>query len=232
VYQNTIYNNGNGIKVYDGVASSSVAINYNSIYSNTNTTLPAMEAGQEFTYENVGLLNADDDSVVATYNWWGTAAGPLNTASNPGVTAKMGNAVSGTATFAPWLYLTTAANDGDTVANIVANTVPAYANSVHLDDVGWNTFSVPIGLDGQYNTWAELYTLTSLDYSMAYRFNPTTQAFVSLATTDTYALAPGEGLYIKMGSAGSIPYAYSTHEMKMIASFLSLQQAQLPAIPR
>jgi len=210
VYQNTIYNNGNGVKVYSGPTASSVAIRYNSIYSNTNTTAVIGETyGPSSAYENVGLLNADDNSVDATYNWWGTAAGPLNTA-NPGVTASMGNAVSGTATFAPWLYFTTAANNGDTLANLVTNQVPAYANSVHLDTVGWNTFSVPIGLDGQYNTWAELYTLTNLDYSLAYRFDPATQTFTSLATTSTYAIAPGEGFYIKMASAGSIPYCYST----------------------
>lgn len=33
---------------------------------------------------------------------------------------------------------------------------------------------------------------------------------MSLATDSTYAIAPGEGLYIKMGTAGSIPYCYST----------------------
>jgi hypothetical protein len=69
---------------------------------------------------------------------------------------------------------------------------------------------MPIALDGQYNSWGELYTLTSLPYTVAYRFDLATQTFKALATTDTYALAPGEGLYIKLTSANSIPYCYST----------------------
>jgi len=143
---------------------------------------------------------------VASYNWWGSATGPAITATNPG---GAGDSVSANVTYEPWLYLTTAANDGDTVANIVTNQVPAYANAVDLA-AGWNTFSAPIGLDGQYNTWAELYTLTSLDYSLAYRFDPTTQTFLTLSTINTYAIAPGEGFYVKMNSADSIPYCYST----------------------
>ncbi|MCD6299616.1 MAG: right-handed parallel beta-helix repeat-containing protein, partial [Dehalococcoidales bacterium] len=156
-----------------------------------------------------GLKNANAGTTLdAEYNWWGSAAGPYH-ATNPGDTDYMGDAVSDDVNYRPWLYLTTAANGGDTVANIVANEVPAYAQSVVLDD-SWNTFSVPIGLDGQYNTWKELYDLTNLDYSVAYRFDPDSQTFVALATTSEYAIAPGEGFYIKMNSDGSLPYCYST----------------------
>jgi hypothetical protein len=160
-----------------------------------------------------GTVEADQEggalTVVALYNWWGTAAGAYHATTNPGVAGMRGAEVTDSVTYAPWLYLTTEANDGDTVANIYDNSVPAYAKSIALDS-GWNTFSVPIALDGQYNTWGELYTLTSLPYTVAYRFDPTTQTFVTLATTSTYALAPGEGFYIKLTDASSIPYYYST----------------------
>jgi len=164
-----------------------------------------------------GTTHVDQDSdglggdkvIVATYNWWGTAAGAYHATTNPGVSGKRGATVTNSVTYIPWLFLTTEANDGDTIANIVANEVPAYAKAVVLSS-GWNTFSVPIGLDGQYNNWDELVTLTSANYSLAYRFNPTTQEFESLATTDTDAVAPGEGFYVKMNEAGSLPYCYST----------------------
>ena len=155
-----------------------------------------------------GLWGSDSgniypEEVDATNNWWGHSSGP------DGVGPGTGDSVSTNVDYAPWLYLTTEANGGNTVANIVANQVPAYANSVDLT-AGWNTFSVPIGLDGQYNNWNELVTLTGLSYTFAYRFDPTTQQFKSLATDSTYALAPGEGFYIKLGSAVSLPYCYST----------------------
>jgi len=164
-------------------------------------------------YNGTTHVNQDADSlggdavIVALYNYWGaTLDGPYHATTNINGT---GSALTDSVTFKPWLYYTTAANGGNTLANIVANQVPAYAQSVDLS-VGWNTWSVPIGLDGQYNTWAELYTLTTLPYTLAYRFDTSSQTFVGLATTSTYAIAPGEGFYVKMTSADSIPYCYST----------------------
>jgi len=192
---NTLSNSYDGITIKDCSSSlgAGTAINYNHISGNSH----------------MGIDNGAAETLDAARNWWGRATGPYHATTNPGVAGYRGDTVSDNVTYAPWLYLT-AATTGDTVAEIVTNQVPAYANSVVLDTVGWNTWSVPIGLDGQYNTWAELYTLTSLPYSMAYYFNPTTQTFVSLATTSTYAIAPGEGFYVKMTAASSIPYCYST----------------------
>ena len=196
VTQNTLSTNTVGIYVGDGthVLANHFTIKYNNISGST-------------TY---GLQNAHTTlTVTAENNYWGTAAGAYHATTNPGVAGKRGDTVSNNVDYTPWLFLTTAANSGDTVANIVANQVPAYAQSVVLSS-GWNTFSVPIGLDGQYNSWGELYTLTSLPYTVAYYFNPTTQTFVALATTSTYAIAPGEGFYIKLTADSSIPYCYST----------------------
>jgi len=205
ITNNTITDCTNGF-VADDLTSGSVALHYNDF---SNTADYAVDFNGQMTPAHGWTAHACTITANATNNWWGSAAGPYHVTTNPGDTAKMGDAVSDNVDYAPWLYLTTAANGGDTVANIVANEVPAYAQSVVLSG-SWNTFSVPIGLDGQYNTWAELYTLTNLDYSVAYRFNPTTQQFVALATTTEYAIAPGEGFYIKMNSAGNIPYCYST----------------------
>ncbi|MFC1950472.1 NosD domain-containing protein [Chloroflexota bacterium] len=156
----------------------------------------------------IQVASAATSDIDAMYNYWGDSlTGPYHATDNP--SGIDGDVDADDVDYRPWIYKTTAANDGDTVANIVDNEVSAYANAVDLS-TGWNTFSVPIALDGQSNTWAELYTLTSLDYSLAYRFDVSSQTFVSLGTTSTYALAPGEGLYVKMDSVGSIPYAYST----------------------
>ena len=212
----TIENNNlldNSVAVYIGTtfASSSptnVKINENNIKDNAdygvlNITYPENGSWNMWDYH---LFGAADATVDAKYNYWGAdLSGPYH-ATNPNGT---GDAVSDNVNYRPWLYFTSVANGGDTIAHILANQVPAYAQSVDLG-AGWNTFSVPIGLDGQYNTWAELYTLTSLDYSLAYRFDSSSQTFQGLATNSTYAIAPGEGFYIKMDSAGSIPYCYST----------------------
>ena len=141
----------------------------------------------------------------ARYNYWGSALDGPTVAAN---TNGTGPDISANVTYDPWLYKTLA-TDGDTTPEIYANQVPAYVSSVDLSS-GWNTWSVPIGLDGQYNTWAELYDLTSLPYTFAYRFDVTSQTFVALLTTSTYAIVPGEAFYIKLTAADSIPYAYST----------------------
>jgi len=174
---------------------------------------------EEIHYNNItgndyGIRNECADyapiaEVDARYNWWGDETGPeaiLNTGAQ-------GNAVSDKVDFSPWLY--------KTQETIVPSREPAYAQSVVLDNFGafaWNTFSTPIFLDGSADTWAELYNLTSLAYSVAYRFDLATQNFVNLTTTDTYAINPGEGFFIKMNTTGSLPILYSTEDNLMPSS--------------
>jgi hypothetical protein len=211
---NTFYNLDYGVKVDAPTActdsggyacvldADNIVVKYNAIYNSASYGLynGTIEANQE---------GGGAKTIVAQYNWWGTAAGAYHATTNPGVAGKRGATVTDSVTYIPWLFLTTAANSGDTVANIDANQVPAYAKSIILSS-GWNTFSVPIALDGQYNSWGELYTLTSLPYTVAYRFDIASQTFESLATTSTYALAPGEAVYVKLTATNSIPYCYST----------------------
>jgi len=191
IEENAITGCKTGIRVepYEGATVSNVMVNLNNILGNV-------------TY---GVYNGSTGTLDATRNWWGAATGPHHPTLNPGVVANMGNAVSDDVVFSPWLY--------KTQETIVPTKEPAYAQSVVLDNFGafaWNTFSAPIFLDGSADTWAELYNLTSLDYNTAYRFDLATQRFVNLTATDTYAINPGEGFFIKMNTAGSLPILYST----------------------
>jgi len=198
VDSNTITNNYSGVVLESGASVtatfdlSSNTITGNVLYGVDIQTDTALSGDQDIKYNTISgngggiYIDTVDATVVATHNYWGSDSGPEIATLNPSgagdsITAHASADIGTDITYAPWLFLTTAANSGDTVANIIANEVPAYANSVALS-TGWNTFSVPIGLDGQYNTWAELYTLTSANYTMAYRFNPSTQAFWQLPT--------------------------------------------------
>ncbi len=188
---NTITNCTYGVRIREGVSDiTGTSVNYNNFVDNTN----------------YGLLNDTSATIDATHNWWGTKTGPYHATTNPGVVDKMGNAVSDKVNFSPWLYKTQ-----DT---IVKAKEPAYAQSVVLDnagDYGWNTFSTPIVLDDTADTWAKLITLTGLDYSVAYRFDPARELpFVLLNTDDDHAITPGEGFFVKMRTAGSLPILYST----------------------
>ncbi len=73
----TVTGNSKGIEVTGGTFS----INYSAIYGN-----------------NSGLENGTSTLVDATYNWWGSANGPLHT-SNP---SGAGNSVSGNVDFTPF----------------------------------------------------------------------------------------------------------------------------------
>jgi len=197
IEENVITGCKTGIRVepYEGATVSNVTVNLNNILGNV-------------TY---GVYNGGTGTLNATRNWWGAATGPYHATLNP--VANMGNAVSDNVVFSPWLY--------KTQETIVPTREPAYAQSVVLDNFGafaWNTFSAPIFLDGSADTWKELYDLTLLDYNMAYRFDLATQRFVGLAIDSDYAINPGEGFFIKMNTAGSLPILYSTEDNLMPSS--------------
>ncbi len=193
VTQNEIVNSTeNGIYVEHG--HSGVAVNYNNIYGNT------------YGLEHEDIIDVDYGSIDATKNWWGHASGPGHALSN-GKWVGKGNKVSDNVDYKPWLH--------KSKEKIVPTKKPAYAQSVDLDNTGeygWNTFSAPIFLDDEADTWAELYALTDLDYSVAYRFDSDNQTFVPLLAADDYAVKPGEGFFIKMDDIGSLSILYSTEE--------------------
>ena len=213
VVGNTITNSTVGIQFYN-IAGAHVIAQGNDLQGN-DTGIKVESVGSatvaraqfnNFIGNTTGVqVNTASGVFDATRNWWGAATGPHHPTLNPGVVANMGNAVSDNVDFSPWLY--------KTQETIVPSREPAYAQSVVLDNFGafaWNTFSTPIFLDGSADTWAQLYNLTNLDYSAAYRFDLATQRFAGLATDSDYAINPGEGFFIKMNTAGSLPILYST----------------------
>jgi parallel beta-helix repeat protein len=221
VVGNTITNSTVGIQFYN-IAGAHVIAQGNDLQGN-DTGIKVESVGDatvaraqfnNFIGNTTGVqVNTASGVFDATRNWWGAATGPYNATTNPGVTANMGDAVSSNVDYSPWLY--------QPQEEVVPTKKPSYAQSVILDNTGaygWNTFSTPIFLDGSADTWAELYNLTSLAYSVAYRFDLATQNFVNLTTTDTYAINPGEGFFIKMNTAGSLPILYSTEDNLMPSS--------------
>ncbi|GAJ00850.1 unnamed protein product, partial [marine sediment metagenome] len=184
-----------GVRIKEGVSDiTGTSVNYNNFVDNTN----------------YGIYNGVASTIDATNNWWGDETGPYHATANPGVVANMGDAVSNNVLFSPWLY--------KTQETIVPTKEPAYAQSVVLDNTGkygWNTFSTPIYLDDTADTWAKLISLTGLKYSVAYRFDSAIQEFVPLLAADVYVITPGEGFFIKMDTAGSLPILYSTEQSLM-----------------
>jgi len=220
VYKNVIYGNGNGVKVYAGTDATNVTLAYNDIYSNTNTTLPAMPVGQEITYENYGVLNADTGSGILTakYNWWGEIGGPNSAtyttgeAGNWWVGTALGNgdivaAVSGSSVvYDPWLTRTQATTVSDGIA---------YHGSTYPLEAGWNTLSVPLALDDGADTFSDIVALgdffvtsgTAQNYLLGYYYDASLGLWVPL--TGTYEFAPCQAVYVKMKADASFPVLYS-----------------------
>ena len=220
VYKNDIYGNGDGIGAFAYTAGkvADIEIKYNNIYGNTNTTLPAGAAGLGMSYTQTAIVNGVDALLDVQHNYWDDPAaappvgpsGPLDLTGTPpgnpgGRCAKITVPATRFAVdYSPWLY--------EPWGAVTPTSKPAYAQSVVLSNTGvygWNTFSAPIVLTGSYNSWDELYNVSQLDYSVAYRWDTATQAWVGLGTTDTYAVDPGEGFFVKMNTAGSLPICYS-----------------------
>ncbi|MBS7622378.1 right-handed parallel beta-helix repeat-containing protein, partial [Candidatus Bathyarchaeota archaeon] len=87
---NTIQNNlgeGSGIHI-SGVTPTDIRIHYNNIFGNTGT------------YGAVWGVYSEVDGVDATYNWWGSASGPYNSACD---LTGAGDTVSCTVIVYPWL---------------------------------------------------------------------------------------------------------------------------------
>ena len=220
VYKNDIYGNGDGIGTFAYTDSkvADIEIKYNNIYGNTNTTLPAGAAGLGMSYTQTAVVNGVNAQLDVKHNYWDDPAattpvgptGPLDLTGTPpgnpgGRCAKITVPATRFAVdYSPWLY--------EPWGAVTPTSKPAYAQSVVLSNngtYGWNTFSTPIVLTGSYNSWDELYNVSQLDYMVAYRWDTATQAWVGLPTTSTYAVNPGEGFFVKMNSAGSLPICYS-----------------------
>jgi parallel beta-helix repeat protein len=193
VTENTMQDNETGILVRS--SADGVVINYNNIAGNTE----------------LGLNNTDDENLDALYNWWGHEIGPNHDTFNPGGQL---NAVTGNASFSPWLYKP---------QEQFALDEPCLAGSVVLDNEaeeiepgsyagGWNSFSTPVTLDDSADEISDLLALAAagnLSILRAQRFNPAKQSWDVLIVYDivyeNYQIRPGEGFYIQVQSKGSLP---------------------------
>jgi hypothetical protein len=203
ICKNTISSNVlYGIYIMGTTSSATLTIQYNDISGNG--------AG-------IYVENADTTPTpvyVATYNYWGSATGPL-TAANP---SGLGNAITALAggaeigvdiTYSPWL----AASQ----ATVVASGKSQYAISVVLSNKatlsggtysgGWNTFSTPISLDSSADTWSEIKTLAGVTarVASAYAWNGTTWATPSDIT-------PLNAIFVQLtaGDSISLPILFGT----------------------
>jgi hypothetical protein len=197
---NTVQNSKTGILVRSSAGD--VVVHYNNIAGNTE----------------LGLNNTDNTELDALYNWWGNAIGPYHDTRNPG---GQQNAVTGNATFSPWLYKPQEQfpHDAPCLAGsvVLANEATAVGNSSYAG--GWNTFSTPVTLDNSYNTVSELLALaaaSNLYILRAQRFDLATQSWIPIilsnakyGTTD-YEIKPGEGFYIQVRTRGSLPILLAT----------------------
>ncbi len=202
ITRNTIEGNGTGVRVASSAAE--VIVNLNDILGNTDW----------------GVSNTDTARLNARYNWWGHQTGPDHDDLNLG---GQGDSVGDRVHIGPWLYRPH--------AQFVSG-APCYAGSVLLSSEaesvtgnnltsyqgGWNSFSTPIVLDSSANTAGELLALTNgsgLFIERAQRFDPDAKQWVwvimgnKLYDAD-YTIRPGEGLYIQVRSAGSIPILVRT----------------------
>jgi hypothetical protein len=144
VFQNSIYDNGNGVKL-SGDATK-VTLHYNNIYSNTNTSAVIGGYGPPVPYENYGVYNAGTGILDATNNWWGNASGPSHDS------LSYGDAVSTNVTFQPWLVNTATGAASTTEIHITHTLSPQPLP----DGNTGSTYSTPLvatGGAGTY-TWA------------------------------------------------------------------------------
>ncbi len=183
-----------GVRIRDDVSDiTGTSVNYNNFVDNTN----------------YGIYNGVASTIDAAYNWWGSPTGPGRKLPH-GKWVGKGDKVSDNVDYIPWLH--------KSKKDVVPSKKPSYAQAVVLDntgDYGWNTFSAPIFLDDEADTWKKLRELADLAYSVAYRFDSDNQTFVPLKDDDEYAINPGEGFFIKMRDVGSLTILYST-EKKLI----------------
>jgi len=140
-----------------------------------------------------------DAAVDVAYNWWGSPAGP-------------GDAVSAAiTTYSPWLAVSQSV--------CVPAASPRYVTEVELANTashsggtwsgGWNTFSTPIWLHQDGDTWGEIKTLASItadDVGSVYGWDGTTW---TTPTEDT-VLYPLDAIFVQLKTAQHLPILWGT----------------------
>ncbi len=202
VTENTIEGNVTGVVVRSSAGG--VGVNLNSIVANAVR----------------GVRNTDTATLNARYNWWGHQTGPDHDGLNPG---GQGDLVGDDVHIGPWLhrpheqFVSGAPCYAGSV--LLANeATPVTVNNVTSYQGGWNSFSTPVALDSSANTVSKLLALTTesgLFIERAQRFDVATQEWVAIIMGNQpvgpdYSIGPGEGFFIQVRSAGSIPILVRT----------------------
>jgi len=203
IRSNTVSGNNHGIWIA-GTAD-------NRIYRNTITGntiygiyLPGITGHNAVIYNDItgnGSYGVHADQVPgepgrwqgASLNWWGDASGPGG--QGPG-TGDPVNRVW----FNPWLNVPISSTFASGVADV----------SIGIDlQVGWNSLSTPLELDGDSNQWNEIVARSNLTYDAAYIYDPDT-GWAPLITTDATYIGPLDAVLIQVSSPAMVSMKVST----------------------
>lgn len=201
---NNVSGNLDGVSV----AGAGNQIRRNLISNNTRwgIKLPGTTGGNQPYYNNI--LNNGSYGVYALpvsgnphwkqwagFNWFGSDSGPGG--SGPGT----GNAVNEYVWFNPWLNASQ--------STILATGIADISTTVPLQ-TGWNTLATPVALAAGSNKWNEIVTRSSLSYQQAFVYNPVSESWGELETTNTTVLNPLNAVFIKMSASGWATLKMST----------------------
>ncbi len=199
ITENTFTNNTKGLAISDDADWEPVdfTVMYNDFVGNTHA-----------------VFNNHTVAVVAQYNWWGDITGPsADPDADPDALPTAygeGDAISALVTpYDPWLAVSQSV--------CVPATSSRYAIEIRLTHVasysagtwsgGWNTFSTPISLHGDGDTWGELIALVDLQAAMVYGWDGTTWIAPFPSTT---VITPLDAIFVQMKEEARLPILFST----------------------
>jgi hypothetical protein len=166
-----------------------------------------------------GVKNLACCDLIAKENYWGSPGGP---SAGPAPIVKCidcrchevdqrsdalgnGDEVSHKVHYNPWLYSKWSCLDGS------CSPVRMYGSDTLELQCGWNTFSVPIKLANEGDTFIEIAGLgkfiTQENFGMVLWWNPTTDSWENAGDVNKQII-PGRGYYIKMNADSRFPVLY------------------------
>jgi len=146
---NNFHDNSNGI-IIDEDDIESGGTGYIHILENITIYNNIFDDNNEY-----GVLNEQDETINATYNWWGHTTGPYNETTNP---SGQGDNVSANVVYDPWWYDSTGSADTTNPGASFANT-PYFSlalanitiNATATDGRDINNYTIDFG-DGSNTT--------------------------------------------------------------------------------
>ena len=212
-----------------------LTISENTITGSTNDGIlinaTSLGTGNVIQYNDIsgngqyGINNPGGQSVDCKYNWWGDVTGPSADPDPTDLDADptaygAGDPISALVTYDPWLAVS------QSVA--VPATSSRYAIEIRLTHVasysagtwsgGWNTFSTPISLHGDGDTWEDITTMVDLQYAMVYGWDGTDWIAPFPSTT---VITPLDAIFVQMKEEASLPILFSTQLLPAATKDLS-----------